>query len=55
MSLDQSEMRDEPRIAPVSASRKAWIQPSMYQLRAGAAENIPGSRSPDGPLETIGS
>ncbi|HEX8124834.1 MAG TPA: hypothetical protein VF548_04560 [Allosphingosinicella sp.] len=55
MSLDQSGMRDEPRIAPEPAPRKAWTQPAISQLRAGAAENIPGSASPDGPLETIGS
>ena len=53
MKLDQSEMRDELRIAP--APRKPWTQPSLSQLRAGAAENIPGSSFPDGPLETIGS
>jgi hypothetical protein len=55
MSLDQSGMRDEPRLAAESAPRKAWTQPVISQLRAGAAENVPGSTINDGPLETIGS
>lgn len=38
-----------------AAGGKAWTKPSVGKLRAGAAENIPGTAFQDGPLETIGS
>jgi hypothetical protein len=58
MNLDQSEGPGTPQIAAAQSqpeSRKAWTRPSLGQLRAGSAENIPGSAFADGPLETIGS
>jgi hypothetical protein len=57
MNLDQSEGRGTPQIAAAQSEppRKAWTQPSLSQLRAGSAENIPGSQFLDGPLENIGS
>lgn len=56
MNLDRSEERGTPQVATVQAeARKVWTQPSLSQLRAGSAENIPGSAFADGPLETIGS
>jgi len=58
MNLDRSEERGTPQIAtvrPEAETRKAWTQPSLSQLRAGSAENIPGSAISDGTLETIGS
>jgi hypothetical protein len=51
MNLDRSDGRG----APQTELRKAWTQPAFNQLRAGSAENIPGSAFQDGPLETIGS
>ncbi|HET9640863.1 MAG TPA: hypothetical protein VFP12_16840 [Allosphingosinicella sp.] len=58
MNLDRSEERGTPQVATVRSeteARKVWTQPSLSQLRAGSAENIPGSAFADGPLETIGS
>ncbi|HYJ83315.1 MAG TPA: hypothetical protein VEW26_10800 [Allosphingosinicella sp.] len=56
MNLDRSEEGATPQTATVQAEpRKAWIQPGLSLLRAGSAENIPGSAFPDGTLETIGS
>jgi hypothetical protein len=56
MNLDQPEGLGTPQIATAqSEPRKAWTRPSLSQLGAGSAENIPGSAFPDGPLETIGS
>jgi hypothetical protein len=58
MNLDQSEGRGSPQLAAAQSEpepRKAWTRPSLCQLGAGSAENIPGSAFPDGTLETIGS
>ncbi|MEA3009053.1 MAG: hypothetical protein QOJ91_745 [Sphingomonadales bacterium] len=57
MNLDQSEA-SPTQIEPVrsqAGSREPWTRPFVSQLRAGSAENIPGSAFQDGPLETIGS
>jgi hypothetical protein len=58
MNLDRSEGRSTLQIGTVQVEperRKAWTQPSFSQLRAGSAENIPGSAFADATLETIGS
>jgi hypothetical protein len=58
MNLDRSEdggMRQIETVRSEPEARKAWIQPSVSQLGAGSAENIPGSTISDGTLETIGS
>ena len=44
------------KVANAGASGgKAWTKPSVGKLRAGAAENIPGTAFSDATLETIGS
>jgi len=45
----------ERSIVDAATGRKAWTQPELRKLRAGAAENTPGITIADGPLETIGS
>lgn len=53
MNLDRSEVRIISQISP--EQRRVWAQPCFSRLRAGSAENMPGSRINDGSLETIGS
>ncbi len=36
-------------------TRKSWHKPEVTELRAGSAENTPGTAFLDGPLETLGS
>lgn len=37
------------------AGLKVWVRPELTMLRAGAAENTPGTTIADGLLEAIGS
>jgi hypothetical protein len=53
MNLDRSEVGGTSQIPP--ESRKVWAQPSFSRLRAGSAENMPGSRIVDGSIEGLGS
>ena len=41
--------------AAEGAKRKAWTRPVVTSIRAGSAENRPGTRIFDGPVEGIGS
>jgi hypothetical protein len=52
MTGDKSENPVEEQTAHL---RKPWVEPSVTELRAGSAENSPGSRISDATLETIGS
>jgi hypothetical protein len=46
---------DQAKEQSGEVSRKAWTKPQFSHLRAGSAENIPGSTVSDATLETIGS
>jgi hypothetical protein len=51
MKVDQGSELNEIAIP----ARKPWIKPEIKKMRAGSAEQSPGSRVSDGLLETIGS
>lgn len=53
MNPDQPASNDFENLE--GTGRQAWKAPKVTHLRAGAAETNPGSRAPDGPLETLGS
>ena len=35
--------------------KRKWVDPKIFEMRAGSAEFTPGNAVSDGPLETIGS
>ena len=53
MDLDPPAQRGSDSAKP--SGRKPWIKPVVKQLRAGSAEQTPGSTISDGFLEAIGS
>ena len=53
--MNDRELQARKATNAAASGGKAWTKPYVGKLRAGAAENIPGTAFLDGPLETIGS